>query len=77
VEGNHYFPREDVVGGHLLPSQERTFCPWKGYAGYYDVVVGDERNPAAAWYYADPMKAARAIRDHIAFWRGVEVRRLA
>ncbi len=30
-------------------------------------------NMDAAWYYADPSNAAGKIKDHIAFWKGVEV----
>jgi uncharacterized protein (DUF427 family) len=76
VEGNHYFPAEDVRLEHLRPSDRHTVCPWKGTASYYDVVVGDERNRSAAWYYPDPCPRALEIRDHIAFWHGVDVRRV-
>ncbi|MBS1885712.1 MAG: DUF427 domain-containing protein [Actinobacteria bacterium] len=75
VEGNHYFPPEDVDFDNLEPSGRRTVCPWKGVASYHDVVVDGHRNRAAAWYYADPSPAAAEIRDHVAFWHGVEVRR--
>jgi uncharacterized protein (DUF427 family) len=73
VEGNHYFPAEDVVSEHMAPSGEHTTCPWKGEASYYDVVVEGERNAAAAWYYPTPKEAAAEIRDHVAFWKGVAV----
>jgi uncharacterized protein (DUF427 family) len=73
VEGNHYFPVENVAVEHLVKSEHSTFCVWKGDASYYDVVVDDERNDSAAWYYAEPYEAALAVKDRIAFWRGVEV----
>jgi uncharacterized protein (DUF427 family) len=73
VEGNHYFPPESVRQEHLTPSTTHTTCPWKGEASYYDVVVGDEINGDAAWYYPDPKPAAAEIKDRIAFWRGVTV----
>jgi uncharacterized protein (DUF427 family) len=73
VEGNHYFPIEDVDDSHLEKSAHSTFCPWKGDASYYDVVVGDERNDHAAWYYAEPYAPAAEVKDRMAFWRGVEV----
>jgi uncharacterized protein (DUF427 family) len=34
-------------------------------------VVGGEVNQSAAWYYPEPKEAARQIRDHVAFWKGV------
>jgi uncharacterized protein (DUF427 family) len=41
VEGNHYFPPEDVRDGVLELSDTRSTCPWKGEASYYAVVVGE------------------------------------
>jgi uncharacterized protein (DUF427 family) len=73
VEGNHYFPPEDVERELLTASDEHTHCPWKGEASYYNVVVGEDINPGAAWYYPEPMEAAAPVRDHVAFWRGVDV----
>lgn len=76
VEGNQYFPPDDVDPGALRPSATRTVCPWKGTASYYDVVVDGREWPDAAWYYPDPKDAAAQIKDRIAFWRGVRVTRL-
>lgn len=73
VEGNHYFPPRDVDPERLEPSERTSICPWKGRAGYFDVVVEGERNPDAAWSYPAPRARAEAIKDHVAFWRGVEV----
>ena len=73
VEGNHYFPIESVADGVLQPSQHTTVCSWKGTANYYDVVVGDDRNANAAWYYATPKDAAKEITGRVAFWKGVTV----
>jgi uncharacterized protein (DUF427 family) len=73
VEGNHYFPPDAVRREHLRDTDAHTVCPWKGTAGYYDVVVGDDANLRAAWHYPRPSAAAAAIRDHVAFWRGVRV----
>jgi uncharacterized protein (DUF427 family) len=73
VEGNHYFPLQDVTAGVLVPTATHTTCPWKGEASYYDVVVGDHRNPDAAWYYPTPKEAAKEITDRVAFWKGVDV----
>lgn len=73
VEGNHYFPLEAVGPQNLRPSDKHTTCPWKGIASYYDVVVGDEVNSGAAWYYPDPKPEAKEILGRVAFWRGVEV----
>ncbi len=73
VEGNHYFPASAVHQEYLEPSDTHSTCPWKGVANYYSIVVGDRKNPDAAWYYPEPKEAAQEIRDRIAFWHGVEV----
>jgi uncharacterized protein (DUF427 family) len=75
VEGNVYFPVGAVRGEHLIPSDTHTFCPWKGTASYYNVMVDGQVNQDAAWYYPDPMPAAENIRGRIAFWHGVQVDR--
>jgi uncharacterized protein (DUF427 family) len=73
VEGNHYFPPHSLHTEHFTDSPNRSVCPWKGTAGYFDVVVGGETNPAAAWYYAEPKPAAAEIKGYVAFWKGVSV----
>ena len=73
VEGNQYFPPDDVMTGLLEPSDDSTHCTWKGDASYYHVTVGDKRNEDAAWYYPEPYDAAAGIKGYVAFWKGVEV----
>jgi uncharacterized protein (DUF427 family) len=74
VEGNAYFPPESVDMRFLQPSAHTSVCPWKGTAGYYDVIVDGESNQNAAWVYAAPKQAAAPIANYIAFWKGVEVK---
>ena len=73
IEGNHYFPVDSVNKLYLEESNTHTTCPWKGVASYYNVTVDGEINKDAAWYYPEPSDAAKPIKDHIAFWKGVEV----
>ena len=73
VEGNHYFPPDSIHREFFEPSHHTTVCPWKGTAHYYHVVVNGQRNENAAWFYPEPKAAAANIKDHIAFWKGVQV----
>lgn len=75
VEGNQYFPEEDVNKTVLKSSKHHTTCPWKGEASYYNLEVNGSVNENAAWYYPEPKPAASNIKNHIAFWKGVEVKR--
>ena len=73
VDGNHYFPRAAVRSECLKDSDYHTNCPWKGEASYLTVVAGGAENEDAAWYYPNPKPKAENIKDHVAFWKGVEV----
>ncbi len=73
IEGNHYFPADSVRREHLLPSNTRTMCPWKGEARYHTLFVDGDANPDAVWYYPDPKEAAAEIKSRLAFWKGVQV----
>lgn len=73
VEGNHYFPPDAINREHVEEIDDTSVCPWKGTASYYDVVVNGDRIAGAAWYYPEPKDAASEIKDHVAFWKGVEV----
>ncbi|MBA3899693.1 MAG: DUF427 domain-containing protein [Bacteroidetes bacterium] len=73
VEGNHYFPKEDIRFQYFKESDEHTFCPWKGTASYYDIEVDGNVNHGGAWYYPNPKPKAAEIKDMVAFWRGIKV----
>lgn len=73
VEGNHYFPPGAVDQQYLEDSRTHSTCPWKGEASYYHVKANGEVTQDAAWYYPAPKDAAQEIKDHVAFWKGVQV----
>lgn len=75
VEGNVYFPADSVKPDFLKPSETHTVCGWKGTASYYTLSVDGAENKDAAWYYPEPKDAAKQIKGHVAFWRGVTVER--
>ncbi len=76
VEGNHYFPPDSINREYFKENSRHTVCPWKGLASYYDVEVEGQVNRSAAWYYPEPSAAARHIRDYVAFWNGVKIRKV-
>ena len=73
VEGNHYFPPNSINREYFKASSHQTTCPWKGIASYYTIQVNGKKNENAAWTYPTPKDAASNIKDHVAFWRGVQV----
>jgi uncharacterized protein (DUF427 family) len=73
VEGNAYFPMSALKREHVADSATHTTCGWKGVASYFDVLAGGATNKDAAWYYPNPKPGAEAVKDRVAFWKGVTV----
>ena len=73
VENNHYFPADSIKREYFAATDTHTGCPWKGTASYYTLDVDGKQNKDAAWYYPEPKDAARQIKGHVAFWKGVQV----
>lgn len=75
VEGNHYFPMEDINEKYFRESDSHSRCPWKGKASYFHLEIDEEKTIVdAAWYYPSPSFAAKPIKDHVAFDEEIEVR---
>ncbi|MFO7977289.1 MAG: DUF427 domain-containing protein [Bacteroidales bacterium] len=74
VEGNHYFPPESVKMEYLKKNDEITTSPWKGDAHFFDLEIDGQIIASAAWYYPEPKQEVSQIKNHIAFWKGVEVK---
>lgn len=73
VDSNHYFPAGSINQDYFQPCDAKTICPWKGEASYYNIVVNNEVNNEAAWYYPETKEKANHIKGMVAFWRGVQV----
>ncbi len=73
VDGNHYFPPSSLKREFFSESDETSVCGWKGTANYYDVIVDGQTNTGAAWFYATPKEQVANLKDHVAFWKGVQV----
>ncbi len=73
VDGNHYFPPDSLDRQYFTDSPTTSVCSWKGTARYYSLEVEGNTNPDAAWYYPEAKDAAKEIKGHVAFWKGVQV----
>jgi uncharacterized protein (DUF427 family) len=67
VEGNLYFPPDSVKREYLKNSDTKYHCPWKGEAGYYNIVIDAQTNKDGAWYYYKTTDAAKPIENYVAF----------
>ena len=52
----YYFPREDVRMDCLDRSTLVTYCPFKGDASYWSVIVGERAAADTAWSYEKALR---------------------
>jgi uncharacterized protein (DUF427 family) len=64
----HYFPLADVDEQLLRPSSSSTYCPYKGEASYYSIVLAEGELKDAIWTYVEPYAAVGQIAGHVAFY---------
>jgi uncharacterized protein (DUF427 family) len=62
----YYLPENDIDASLLADGDRQTGCPYKGFASYRDVVLGDRRHPGLFWYYESPFDEVSQIKGHLA-----------
>ncbi len=67
----YYIPPADIQMAYLTPTGQKSWCEWKGQAGYYTLTVGDKQADSAAWFYPQPTSEFQAIKDYVAFYPGL------
>lgn len=45
VEGNVYFPPSSIRSEYFRSTDHHTYCPWKGQAHYYSILVKEGKPP--------------------------------
>jgi uncharacterized protein (DUF427 family) len=63
IHTRFYLPKEDVRA-ELVPSDRRSYCPYKGEASYWSVGGHED----IAWSYEQPLPDMPAIAGLVAFW---------
>jgi uncharacterized protein (DUF427 family) len=64
----YYVPWDEVAPGALRAATGRSFCEYKGVAGYWDLVVGDVVAASAGWSYPKPSPAYADLTGAVAFY---------
>jgi len=67
----YYIPPEDVDFTHLTETELSSTCPYKGDARYWSVQTPERLRENIVWSYPDPVRAAEAIKDHLAVYNEV------
>jgi uncharacterized protein (DUF427 family) len=72
LEGSYspvwYIPFEDIAANFISKSETTSYCPFKGTASYWNIVVDGETIVDAAWSYEVPFDEMQAIKGHLAFY---------
>jgi uncharacterized protein (DUF427 family) len=63
-----YFPREDADMAFFTRTDHTTYCPYKGEAHYFTLLMDGRFADNAVWTYEDPYPAMGEIKDLIAFY---------
>jgi uncharacterized protein (DUF427 family) len=66
-----YIPLADVDPELLQRTDHATFCPYKGDAGYYSLVIDGDTYDNAVWTYEEPYDAVAEIAGYVAFYPNV------
>lgn len=66
-----YVPLADVEAALLERTHHTTYCPYKGDAAYYSLVVDGETYDNVVWAYETPYDAVAPIVGHVAFYPDV------
>ncbi|KAL6862215.1 DUF427 domain-containing protein [Trichoderma novae-zelandiae] len=65
----YYLPLTAVVDPAVLrPSKTTTYCPYKGTAEYYHVVLDGQEHRDVVWWYRAPLHESAAIVGAISFY---------
>jgi len=64
-----YISIDDVDPRLLRRTDTTTYCPFKGDASYYDVVLpGGDAETDVVWEYLEPHDAVKEIAGHVSFY---------
>jgi uncharacterized protein (DUF427 family) len=64
----YYLPLSDVRLDLLRPSATESHCPYKGTAGYWDLVLGDRVFKDFVWIYRTPLPESQKIAGLACFY---------
>ena len=64
----YYLPPEDIEMRYVVKGNGRSFCEWKGQAGYYSLSVNGKIAVNVGWYYPNPTPNFAAIKNYVAFY---------
>ena len=68
LPARYYVPFTDVRMDLLRPSDTRTGCPYKGWASYWNIAIGDVEHKDLVWAYRSPFPESQKIAGLACFY---------
>lgn len=68
LPARYYLPKLDVRMDLLTPTDTSSACPYKGWASYWRVTVGDTTHDDIVWGYTTPLPESEAIAGLVCFY---------
>ena len=68
LPARYYLPFTDVRMDLLRPSDTRTGCPYKGWASYWNIAIGDVEHKDLVWAYRSPFPESQKIAGLACFY---------
>jgi uncharacterized protein (DUF427 family) len=72
VESRHhpvwYIPLADVDEATIQATDHTTYCPFKGHASYWSILVAGRTLENTVWGYRTPYTECAPLKDHVAFY---------
>jgi uncharacterized protein (DUF427 family) len=63
-----YFPRPDVAMEYMSRTARSSYCPYKGDAAYYTLLMDGQFAENAVWTYELPYPAMEPIAERLSFY---------
>ncbi len=60
-----YVPKDDLCEDYVRASDTETYCPFKGFATYWSLQVGDCLANDALWIYAAPFDEVSELSEYV------------
>jgi uncharacterized protein (DUF427 family) len=64
----YYVPKTDVRMDLLTPTDLSTACPYKGWANYWNLTIGDQTHDNIVWGYRTPLPESEPIAGLVCFY---------
>ncbi|MGO4343485.1 DUF427 domain-containing protein [Pedococcus sp. 2YAF34] len=67
----YYLPRAAFVPGSLQRAEGTSYCEWKGFASYLDLLGGGAVAQRAGWFYPEPTRGFELLAGAVSVMPGL------